>query len=144
MSSSTSDSEEEIEYFCKNDPQFSDLDPIEQDDGPNPVVQILYTDSFKDNYDYFRAIYRAQEISKRAYFLTEKCIDQNPSNYTVWEYRRRIVKELKLDCMLELEFTKSKMGSNPKKVPLFCNTFFTHFYTNKLKILKKNQRLSKQ
>ena len=121
MSSSyESDEEDQAKpYFCKDDPQFADLEPIPQDDGPNPVVQIMYSDCFKDNHDYFRAIYKKQEISHRAYFLTEHCINHNAANYTVWEYRRRLVRQLKLSCETELEFTKSKMGPNPKNYQMW-------------------------
>merc|ERR1712226_389396 len=57
--------------------------------------------------------------SPRAMELTESCIRQNPANYTVWEYRRRLVKELGLSVDEELEFTKKKMGSNPKNYQMW-------------------------
>merc|ERR1712178_115904 len=103
----------------RNNPLFNDITPIPQDDGPHPVVQIAYSENFRDCYDYFRAIYEKHELSERAMELTDACIKFNPANYTVWEYRRQIVKELKLSVDEELEFTKLKMGGNPKNCQMW-------------------------
>ena len=42
---------------------FSDVTPIPQDDGPNPVCVIAYKEDFKQAYDYMRAILKADERS---------------------------------------------------------------------------------
>jgi protein farnesyltransferase/geranylgeranyltransferase type-1 subunit alpha len=42
---------------------FSDVTPIPQDDGPNPVCVIAYKEEFKQAYDYMRAILKADERS---------------------------------------------------------------------------------
>lgn len=91
-------------------PEWSDVTPLEQDDGENPVVVIAYSErckyrqhlnremdfiqinkihSFivKDVYNYFRAIISSQEKSFRALHLTDDALKLNPSNYTVWQYR---------------------------------------------------------
>ena len=48
---------------------FADLEPIDQDDGPVPVVRIDYTESFSKVMGYFRRILVNEEYSKRALVL---------------------------------------------------------------------------
>ena len=64
-------------------PEWSDVTPVPQDDGPNPVVPIDYKPEFVETMDYFRAIYVADERSSRALNLTAEAISFNPGNYTV-------------------------------------------------------------
>ncbi|CAB9500862.1 geranylgeranyltransferase type-1 subunit alpha [Seminavis robusta] len=68
---------------------FSDLTPIKQDDGPNPVCAIDYSPQFIQAYDYMRAILSAGEKSERALRLTGLCLKLNPANYTIWHFRRQ-------------------------------------------------------
>lgn len=81
--------------------QWSDLTPVEQDDGPTPLVPIMYSEECKfssrdltnqirswcidrDAMDHFRAVAASGEKSERGLELTETIIRLNPAHYTVW------------------------------------------------------------
>ncbi|KAL0130035.1 hypothetical protein PUN28_001966 [Cardiocondyla obscurior] len=98
----------------KDRDEWSDVTPLSQDDGPHPVVSIAYSEKFKDAYDYFRAILKLGEKSKRALALTEVCIWLNPANYTVWQYRREILKALSKNLYEELKYTDQMIMCNSK------------------------------
>ncbi|XP_020283214.1 protein farnesyltransferase/geranylgeranyltransferase type-1 subunit alpha [Pseudomyrmex gracilis] len=98
----------------KHREEWSDVTPLPQDDGPHPIVAIAYSEKFKDAYDYFRAILRSGEKSDRALGLTETCVWLNPANYTVWQYRREILKALGKDLHEELKYTGHIIKHNSK------------------------------
>lgn len=68
----------------------------------------------KDAYDYFRAIIVSEEKSERALGLTEDCITLNPANYTVWQYRREILKALDKNLWEEMKYIETMIRNNPK------------------------------
>jgi protein farnesyltransferase/geranylgeranyltransferase type-1 subunit alpha len=64
-------------------PEWSDVEPLPQDDGPHPVVPISYTKQFKESMDYLRAVLAIDERSSRSLELTAEVICLNAANYTV-------------------------------------------------------------
>jgi len=76
---------------------FSDVTPIEQDDGPVPVVKIDYAPSFTKVMGYFRRVLVDGEHSARSLLLSAEVIEHNAANYTAWQYRRHCVRELAND-----------------------------------------------
>ncbi|CAH2079032.1 unnamed protein product [Thlaspi arvense] len=123
--------------------EWSDVVPLTQDDGPNPVVPIAYKEEFRETMDYFRAIYFSDERSPRALRITEKALRVNSGNYTVmilrcfveclilvllssstvlkWEFdwKRLVLEELNHDLYGELEFIKSLANDNSKNYQLW-------------------------
>ncbi|KAK0079038.1 hypothetical protein PV325_001817 [Microctonus aethiopoides] len=106
--------DDETWIFYKDREEWKDIVPIPQDDGPHPVIAIAYSDKFRDVYDYFRAILKLDEKSERALSLTADCLWLNPANYTVWQYRRDILKALNKNLYDELDYIDSMIGSNSK------------------------------
>jgi len=103
---------------------WEDIQPIEQDDGPNPLAAIAYSQEYKDTLDTFRAICAKEEISQRAYELTEAVIYLNPSHYTVWLYRQKLINELKINLEAELDFLDNLVEDNPKCYQLWQHRQF--------------------
>ncbi|KAF0978564.1 hypothetical protein FDP41_002384 [Naegleria fowleri] len=100
-------------------PEFADLTPIPQDEGPNPVVQIAYTDEFKETMNYFRAIVQRNEMSERALLITEEAIELNPANYTAWHFRRLVLDALNYDLSKEIEYLNRVSEDNPKNYQIW-------------------------
>lgn len=71
---------------------WEDVEPVEQDEGDNPVCKILYSKEFKQLMDIFRAVIRSGEKSRRVIELTKEILDQNAANYTVWQWRRECLR----------------------------------------------------
>lgn len=96
---------------------FSDVTPVPQDDGVQPVCRIDYKPDFTLAYDYMRAILKADERSDRALQLTAICLKLNPANYTVWHFRRLCLEKIGLTeevVQRDLELAAQLGGSNPK------------------------------
>ena len=45
---------------------FEDVEPIEQDDGPNPICSIQYSHTFREAFGYLRAMLQLDERSGRS------------------------------------------------------------------------------
>ncbi|KZP00556.1 protein prenylyltransferase, partial [Calocera viscosa TUFC12733] len=103
-------------------PEWSDVTPIAQDDGPTPLAPILYSDKWAshqpsfatDATSYFRAVYVAKEYSPRVLDLTLEIIKQNASHYTVWQYRHRTLLALNSPLTQELHLLSKLLPTHLK------------------------------
>jgi len=114
---------------------FHDITPIPQDDGPQPVCGIDYSQPFIEAMGYFRAVLRADEHSERTLDLTSVCLEHNPANYTTWHFRRQILATLSLESTatinintntynidrvkVDLDFASKLGGKNPKNYQIW-------------------------
>lgn len=112
--SDSSDEDVYVEIPYSKRPEWSDIKPIPQDNDTNDIVRIAYTECFEDVFSYFRAILKLNEKSERAFELSKDAAMLNPANYTVWYYRRLLIKELDLSLNDELTFITTTIRSNPK------------------------------
>nr|SVE74272.1 EOG090X08PK [Daphnia barbata] len=113
-SSDESSQQEPTWIYYRDRPEWNDVVPVELNEGPFPVVAIAYSDRFKDTFNYFRAVVLKNEISERAFELTSDALELNPANYTVWQYRRTILKGLEKNIQKELTFVRRIIEEHPK------------------------------
>ncbi|KAJ4300966.1 CAAX geranylgeranyltransferase alpha subunit [Kalmusia sp. IMI 367209] len=97
-------SNEDAKYY-HDDPEWKDIEPLEQDDGGlHPLAAIAYTDEYSEAMGYLRAVMAKNEYSARVLELTEHIISMNPAHYTVWLYRAKTLRELKASLRDEIEW----------------------------------------
>jgi protein farnesyltransferase/geranylgeranyltransferase type-1 subunit alpha len=111
-------------FFLSSIPEiFSDVTPV-QDVKSYDVASIDYNETFVTVYSYFRAIRQQNEFSERAFQLTGNCLQLNPANYTVWQFRRQCLLQLYpndpiLYVLSELDFARVLGGENPKNYQIW-------------------------
>jgi protein farnesyltransferase/geranylgeranyltransferase type-1 subunit alpha len=94
--------------------EWSDVKPLQQNEGPDPVAKIAYSDKFVDVFNYFRAIVCSGEISQRALDLTQDAAELNPANYSVWHHRRFLLKKLNSNLNQEMDYCRAVIEEHPK------------------------------
>ncbi|OON17980.1 protein prenyltransferase alpha subunit repeat-containing domain protein, partial [Opisthorchis viverrini] len=105
--------------FYKDRPEWADVVPVPQDEGERNVVRIAYSPQFVDAHDYMRAVLLKDERSERALEITGTVLLLNPANFTVWEYRRRILISLQVDLVEELQLTGKLIDEHSKNYQLW-------------------------
>lgn len=98
---------------------WSDVEPVAQDDGEHPVVSIAYPSHFVKVMDVFRGVLRTGEKSARTLALTEAVIDLNAANYTAWQFRRECLVALGSDLAAELAYVEGVSAVSPKNYQLW-------------------------
>jgi len=99
--------------------EWKDVNPIYLNDAETAVVNIAYSDRFREVFAYFRAILNSGEKSDRVLLLTTEAAWLNPANYTLWQYRRAVLQELKKDFHEELKFVSELIEEHPKNYQLW-------------------------
>uniref|UniRef100_A0A0N5AME1 Protein farnesyltransferase/geranylgeranyltransferase type-1 subunit alpha n=1 Tax=Syphacia muris TaxID=451379 RepID=A0A0N5AME1_9BILA len=98
----------------RDDPEWDDVQPLPLTEDEQAGVKIATTDTFNDAFMYLRAIIQANEYSERAFKLNTRCTELNPANYTVWVYRRALLKALGKNLDEEFRFIEETIEDNPK------------------------------
>uniref|UniRef100_A0A6G1S563 Protein farnesyltransferase/geranylgeranyltransferase type-1 subunit alpha n=2 Tax=Aceria tosichella TaxID=561515 RepID=A0A6G1S563_9ACAR len=110
-STSRSSSPDFISYRTR--PEWADVEPISIK-SQSSVMDIKYTPRFEEAFSYFRAMLVRDELSERSLALTADCIELQRSNFSVWYFRRRILRKLTHHLENELEFVGKMIEDEPK------------------------------
>jgi protein farnesyltransferase/geranylgeranyltransferase type-1 subunit alpha len=111
------DKEKEIPFGKQE--LFADVIPVEQNDGPNPVCPIAYTNEFVDAMNYFRAMLGKDERSERALVVVRRVIKYNSACYTAWYFLRLVLKSLGADLKAEMELLSEMAKDHPKNYQIW-------------------------
>jgi len=90
--------------FYRDRPEWADVTPIPQDESPNPIVKIDYTEEFVDVMDYFRGIVALGERSQRMLDITSEVIARNGASCTGWYWRWKCIQGLAGNLLEELDY----------------------------------------
>lgn len=100
-----------------NEYDWSDVTPIPHEDGHDAMATIAYAAEYAHKMSLLRAVMAADERSERALVLTQDLIEDNPAHYTVWEYRRRILRSL--DKKEDQQWLDETTLDNPKNYQIW-------------------------
>ncbi|KIH54306.1 protein prenyltransferase alpha subunit repeat-containing domain protein [Ancylostoma duodenale] len=98
----------------EDNPEWADVKPIYPTKEEDGAVRIAVTEQFRDAFAYLRAVIASGEMSSRVFLLTEDCIQLNPANYTLWQFRRELLKKLNVDLSNELKYLDDIIIQTPK------------------------------
>ncbi|KAL7079798.1 hypothetical protein ACQ4LE_001433 [Meloidogyne hapla] len=93
---------------------WNDVVPVYNTSEENCAVKIATSEEFDDAFAYLRAVMNADELSERVLELTKTCISLNAANYSVWNYRRKVLHALGLNVEDELKYCETVIDENPK------------------------------
>lgn len=110
-STTRSNSPDYISY--KNRPEWADVEPVSIKTQTS-IMDIKYTARYEEAFSYFRAMLVKDERSERSLELTADCIELQRSNFSVWYFRRRILRKLKHHLADELTFVERAIEIEPK------------------------------
>lgn len=94
-------------------PEWADVEPISIRT-QSSVMDIKYTPRYEEAFSYFRAMLVRDELSERSLALTADCIELQRSNFSVWYFRRRILRKLSHHLENELIFVEKMIEDEPK------------------------------
>lgn len=94
-------------------PEWADVEP-KSIKTQTSVMNIKYTPRYEETFSYFRAMLARDELSERSLALTADCLELQRSNFSVWYFRRRILKKLKHHLKDELAFVGQAIEEEPK------------------------------
>lgn len=110
-STTRSSSPDYISYRTR--PEWSDVEPVSIKTQTS-IMDIKYTARYEEAFSYFRAMLVRDELSERSLALTADCIELQRSNFSVWYFRRRILKKLTHHLENELAFVEKVIENEPK------------------------------
>lgn len=110
-SSSRSSLPEFVSY--RRRPEWWDVEPISIKT-QSSIMDIKYTARYQETFSYFRAMLVRDELSERSLALTADCIELQRSNFSVWYFRRRILKKLTHHLAHELAYVEQIIEDEPK------------------------------
>lgn len=110
-STTRSGSPDYISYRTK--PEWKDVEPISIKT-QSSIMDIKYTPRYEEAFSYFRAMLVLDELSERSLALTADCLELQKSNFSVWYFRRRILKKLTHHLLNELPYVEKIIENEPK------------------------------
>lgn len=110
---STTGSEEPDYVPYRDRPEWADVEPLSIKTKTS-IMDIKYTSRYEEVFSYFRAMLARDELSERSLALTADCIELQRSNFSVWYFRRRILKKFRHHLKDELKFVAKVIEDEPK------------------------------